>query len=107
MNAKKLAADKAVEQVKDGMIVGLGTGSTAFFAIQKIGERIKEGLKIRAVASSLATAELAKLSGIPLVGMTEINHIDLTIDGADEVDGHLNLIKGGGRCLDQGKDPCL
>jgi ribose 5-phosphate isomerase A len=103
MDAKKLAADKAVELVKDGMIVGLGTGSTAFFAIQKIGERIKEGLKIRAVASSLASTELARLAGIPLAGMTEINSIDVTIDGADEVDEYCNLTKGGGGALTREK----
>ncbi len=103
MDAKKLAADKAVELVKDGMIVGLGTGSTAFFAIQKIGERIKEGLKIRAVASSLASAELARLAGIPLAGMTEISSIDVTIDGADEVDEYCNLTKGGGGALTREK----
>jgi ribose 5-phosphate isomerase A len=103
MNAKKLAADKAVEFVKDNMIVGLGTGSTAFFAIQKIGERIKEGLKIRAVASSLASAELAKMAGIPLAGMTEIKSIDVTIDGADEVDEHFNVTKGGGGALTREK----
>jgi ribose 5-phosphate isomerase A len=103
MNAKKLAADKAVEFVKDNMIVGLGTGSTAFFAIQKIGERIKEGLKIRAVASSLASAELAKMANIPLAGMTEIKSIDVTIDGADEVDEHFNVTKGGGGALTREK----
>jgi len=103
MNAKKLAAEKAVEFVKDNMIVGLGTGSTAFFAIQKIGERIKEGLKIRAVASSLASAELAKMAGIPLAGMTEIKNIDVTIDGADEVDEHFNVTKGGGGALTREK----
>ena len=103
MDAKKLAADKAVELVKDGMIVGLGTGSTAFFAIQKIGEKMKEGLKIRAVASSLASAELARLAGIPLAGMTEISSIDVTIDGADEVDEHCNLTKGGGGALTREK----
>lgn len=103
MNAKKLAAEKAVESVENGMIVGLGTGSTAFFAIQKIGERVKEGLKIHAVSSSLATAEQANHAGIPMIGMTEINSIDLTIDGADEVDEHLNLTKGGGGALTREK----
>jgi ribose 5-phosphate isomerase A len=103
MNAKKQAAEKAVEYVRDGMIVGLGTGSTAFFAIQKIGERVREGLNIHAVASSLASAELASHAGIPTIGMTEINNIDITIDGADEVDEHFNLIKGGGGALTREK----
>jgi ribose 5-phosphate isomerase A len=103
MDAKKRAADKAVELIKEGMIVGLGTGSTAFFAIQKIGEMIREGLNIHAVASSLATAELARQAGIPMVGMTEINRIDISIDGADEVDEQFNLTKGGGGALTREK----
>src|SRR5215203_5335749 len=103
MNSKKLAADKAVEQVMDGMVVGLGTGSTALYAIQRIGERMREGLKITAVASSLGTAALATEEGIPLVGMTEISAIDLYIDGADEVDGLFHAIKGGGGALTREK----
>ena len=103
MNAKKLAADKAVEYVTDGMTVGLGTGTTAFFAIQKIGELVQQGLNIQAVASSLASTELAKQAGIPMVGMTEIGGIDVTIDGADEVDARCNLVKGGGGALTREK----
>ena len=103
MNAKKLAADKAVEYIKDGMTVGLGTGTTAFFAIQKIGEMVQQGLHIQAVASSLASTELAMKAGIPMVGMTEISGIDVTIDGADEVDVYCNLIKGGGGALTREK----
>lgn len=99
-NAKKLAAEKAVEFVRDGMIVGLGTGSTSFFAIHRIAERIKrEGLKIQAVSSSKSSEDLALQLGIPLIPFAEIESIDLTIDGADEVDGAFNLIKGGGGAL--------
>ncbi len=103
MNAKKLAADAAVDYIREGMILGLGSGSTAFFAIQKIGELVQDGLKIQAVSSSLASAELARQLGIPLIGMTEIQTIDLTIDGADEVDEQGNLIKGGGGALTREK----
>jgi len=99
MNPKKLAAEKAVEFVEDGMIVGLGTGSTAYWAIQKIAQKINEGLRIRAVASSRNTEELANKLGIPLVPFSKIDFIDITIDGADEVDHSLNLIKGGGGAL--------
>ena len=99
MNPKQVAAEKAVEFVEDGMIVGLGTGSTAFWATQKIAQRISEGLTIRAVASSASTEALAGQLGIQLVPFSGIDHIDITIDGADEVDDQLNLIKGGGGAL--------
>lgn len=99
MNPKQVAAEKAVEFVEDGMIVGLGTGSTAYWATQKIAQRISEGLSIRAVASSASTEALAEKLGIPLVSLSAIDHIDITIDGADEVDDQLNLIKGGGGAL--------
>ncbi len=99
MNPKQVAAEKAVEFVEDGMIVGLGTGSTAYWATQKIAQRISEGLTIRAVASSASTEALAGKLGIPLVPFTGIDRIDITIDGADEVDDQLNLIKGGGGAL--------
>jgi ribose 5-phosphate isomerase A len=99
MNPKKLAAEKAVEFIKDGMIVGLGTGSTAYWAIHKIGELVQEGLKIKAVASSKSSEALANELGISLVTFSEIKGIDITIDGADEVDHEFNLIKGGGGAL--------
>ncbi|HEV7620750.1 MAG TPA: ribose-5-phosphate isomerase RpiA [Flavisolibacter sp.] len=99
MNAKKIAAEKAVEKIENDMIVGLGTGSTAYWAIVKIGERIKEGLRIKAVASSVRSENLAKEAGIEIIPFNKINNIDLTIDGADEVDGEKNLIKGGGGAL--------
>lgn len=99
VNVKQLAAEKAVEYVKDGMKVGLGTGSTAYWAIRKLGERVQEGLKITAVATSRASEEQARELGIPLVAFGEIDGLDLTIDGADELDGALQLIKGGGGAL--------
>lgn len=99
LNPKKLAAEKAVEFIEDGMVVGLGTGSTAYWAIQKIAQRIQEGLRIRAVASSRDSEELANKLGIPIVPFSEIELIDITIDGADEADTRLNLIKGGGGAL--------
>ncbi|MFE5317844.1 ribose-5-phosphate isomerase RpiA [Paenibacillus sp. NPDC056579] len=99
MNPKKLASDKAIEYVTDGMIVGLGTGSTAYWAIEALAKRVREGLNIRAVASSNHSEQLAKQGGIPLVPFSDIQLIDVTIDGADEVDSQLNLIKGGGGAL--------
>jgi ribose 5-phosphate isomerase A len=99
MNAKKEAAEKAVEWIKEGMVVGLGTGSTAYWAIQKIGELVKEGLKVKAVATSQQTENLARQRKIPIVAFSAIESIAITIDGADEVDQNGNLIKGGGGAL--------
>ncbi|WP_449600861.1 ribose-5-phosphate isomerase RpiA [Paenibacillus sp. Marseille-Q9583] len=99
MNVKQLAAEKAVEYVEDGMKVGLGTGSTAYWAIRKLGERVSEGLKITAVATSRASEDQARELGIPLVAFGDIDSLDLTIDGADELDSSLQLIKGGGGAL--------
>lgn len=100
MNAKQLAAEKAVSFLEDGMTVGLGTGTTAYWAIEKIGEKVnKENWKIRAIATSLRSEEQARLLGIPIFSFAEIGIIDVTIDGADEVDDQLHLIKGGGGAL--------
>ncbi|OXM82723.1 ribose-5-phosphate isomerase RpiA [Paenibacillus rigui] len=99
MHAKKIAAEKAVEWIQDGMTVGLGTGSTAYWAIQSIAARVKDGLSIRAVASSTSSEDLARELGIPLVPFADVETIDMTIDGADEVDDQLSLIKGGGGAL--------
>src|SRR5690606_20110338 len=99
MNAKKSAAENAVKYIEQGMVIGLGSGSTAEYAIQKIGEMVSQGLNIHAVASSSKTAELAKQSGIPIIGFENIERIDLAIDGADEVDDYGNLVKGGGGAL--------
>ncbi|MBC8257732.1 MAG: ribose-5-phosphate isomerase RpiA [SAR324 cluster bacterium] len=99
MSEKQRSAEAACEYVKDGMIVGLGTGSTAEFAVKKLGERVREGLSIRGVPTSDSTRELAESEGIPLIDFSETMYIDLTIDGADEIDAELNMIKGGGAAL--------
>ncbi|MBL8006515.1 MAG: ribose-5-phosphate isomerase RpiA [Ignavibacteria bacterium] len=96
---KKTAGEKAAEFVKDGMIVGLGTGSTVYYAIKKLGEMVNDGLKIKAVSSSKATTKLAESLNIELININDTVKIDLTIDGADEVDHNLNGIKGGGGAL--------
>lgn len=99
MNSKKIAGEKAVEFIKDNMIVGLGTGSTVYYTIIKLSERIKEGLNIKAVSTSNSTTKLAESLGIPIISLNEVDYVDLTIDGADEVDDLLNGIKGGGGAL--------
>ena len=96
---KKAAAEAAVGLVVEGMVVGLGTGSTARYAILKLGELAREGFEVRGVPTSEATANLAKDLGIPLVTLDECPRLDLTIDGADEVDPHLDMIKGVGGAL--------
>jgi ribose 5-phosphate isomerase A len=100
---KKLAGEEAVKYVKDGMIVGLGTGSTIEYSLRKLGEKIKEGLKIQGIPTSIHTKRIAKEENIPLTTLDENPEIDLTIDGADEVDSYLNLIKGGGGALTREK----
>jgi len=96
---KKLAANAAVEYVKDGQIVGLGTGSTVRHVVAKLAERIKKGLRIQGVATSFETARLASEAGIPLMADDAEWVVDLALDGADQVDPRLNLIKGGGGAL--------
>jgi len=95
-NEKELAGRSAAQLVRDGEIVGLGTGSTAYFAVIALGERVKAGLKITGIPTSIATGELAQKLGIPLTTLAQNPVIDIVIDGADEIDPHLNLIKGGG-----------
>jgi len=99
MNEKQLAAEYSVNFIEDGMIVGLGSGSTVAFMLQKLSERIKSGLNITAVSTSQTTAKLANSLGIKISKLTDVNEIDITIDGADEVDESLNGIKGGGGAL--------
>jgi len=96
---KKRVAYEAINYIKDGMVVGLGTGSTMYYAIQSLGERIKEGLNIKGIPTSEKTAEWARSNNIPLTDFSEVNHLDLVIDGADEVDENFQLIKGGGGAL--------
>ncbi|MED3126200.1 ribose 5-phosphate isomerase A [Bacillus wiedmannii] len=99
MNFKQLAGEYAANLVKDGMKVGLGTGSTVYWTIQKLGERVKEGLSFQAVPTSKETEVLAKQLNISLISLNDIQSLDLTIDGADEIDANLQLIKGGGGAL--------
>jgi ribose 5-phosphate isomerase A len=95
---KQAAAEKALELVSDGMLIGLGSGSTAAFFVEGLGRLVADGMKVRAVPSSRSTAELAASLGIQIV--TELlGQVDLTVDGADEVDPDLNLIKGRGGAL--------
>lgn len=96
---KKLAAKEAVKMIKDNQIIGLGTGSTAEYAVREIGKLVEKGLKIKGVPTSNKTEELAKSLNIPLITLNEVDSIDLTIDGTDEFDADLNLIKGGGGAL--------
>lgn len=96
---KELAAKEAVKFIKDGQTVGLGTGSSAVYAIRAIAERVKEGLRIVGVPTSVSTQKLAESLGIPLIDISEVTVIDLTIDGADEFTPDLMLIKGGGGAL--------
>ena len=96
---KKNVAAAAVELIKEGMLVGLGSGSTASYAIEILGRKVQEGLKVRAIAASLSSETLARHNGITIIEPTEGDIIDLAIDGADEVDTKGNLIKGGGGSL--------
>jgi ribose 5-phosphate isomerase A len=98
-NEKEAAALRSLDFVSDGNVVGLGTGSTAAFAVRLLGERVAAGLKIHGIPTSAATRDLAIRAGIPLTGFEESPHIDVTIDGADEVSPTLDLIKGGGGAL--------
>lgn len=98
-SAKILAAHKSLEFIKDGMVVGLGSGSTATHFIQLLGDRVKQGLKIRGIASSKTSEDLAASLTIPIVDFSICPQIDVTIDGADEVAPGLALIKGGGGAL--------
>lgn len=99
MNEKLIIGEKAVEYIKEGMVVGLGTGSTAYYMIKKLGELVKEGLEIRGIPTSVETERLAKKWGIPLTNFAEVDFLDISIDGADEVNPNMDLIKGGGGAL--------
>lgn len=97
--AKRRAGERAADMVTDGMVVGLGTGSTVYWTLQRLGERVQQGLRIRGVPTSRRTEELALALGIPLTSFADVGELDLTIDGADEIDPRLDLIKGGGGAL--------
>ena len=100
---KKLAGEKAIDYIEDGMTLGLGTGSTVEYMLKKLGEKVKDGLKIKGIPTSMHTRKLAKDYKIPITTLEENPEINLTIDGADEVDSYLNLIKGGGGALTREK----
>ncbi|RDW15725.1 ribose 5-phosphate isomerase A [Oceanobacillus chungangensis] len=97
--AKKHVGEEAVLYVKNGMKVGLGSGSTVYWMIRKLGELVQQGLRIEGIPSSNQTAQWAKEFGVPLTDFSKVDKLDITIDGADEVDLNLNLIKGGGGAL--------
>jgi ribose 5-phosphate isomerase A len=96
---KRQAAARALEQVRDGMKLGLGTGSTAKHFVELLGMRVRDGLNVVGVPTSEATRADAVRCGVPLTTLDEVDRLDLTVDGADEIDPALNLIKGGGGAL--------
>ena len=96
---KKEAGDKAAEYIQDGMVVGLGTGSTAWHFIKKLGELVSDGLFIKAVTTSQATEKHAAGLNIPMFSVDEVASIDILVDGVDEIDSSFNAIKGGGGAL--------
>ena len=99
-NLKKIAAERAVnEYVKDGMKVGLGTGSTAYYAIKRVGELVADGYDLTCVATSVQSENLARECGIKVLDIDDVDYLDVTIDGADEVDPDMQLIKGLGGAL--------
>jgi ribose 5-phosphate isomerase A len=98
-NLKRAAAERAAELITDGMRVGLGTGSTAAYFVAALGARVRGGLRVAGVPTSEATREQAQREGIPLTTLDETPELDLTVDGADEVDDDLRLIKGAGGAL--------
>ncbi|EGN0214098.1 ribose-5-phosphate isomerase RpiA [Listeria monocytogenes] len=99
MNQKKIAGEKACEWIKDGMVVGLGTGSTVYYTIEKLGQMVNNGLHITGVATSEETTKQAEKLGISLKSLNDVTEIDVTIDGADEIDTNFQGIKGGGGAL--------
>ncbi len=96
---KEAAARASLQYVKDGQVVGLGTGSTAAYFIKLLGDRVREGLRVRGIPTSDRSRELAQSLGIPLITLDDCQEIAVTVDGADEVDPQLRLIKGGGGAL--------
>jgi ribose 5-phosphate isomerase A len=99
LHEKRLAAERSLQYVRDGMCLGLGSGSTAAMMLELLGQRVRAGLDVRGIPTSERSRQLAIEAGIPLIGFEEVSCLDLTIDGADEADGELNLIKGGGGAL--------
>ena len=99
MNLKKMAGEEAAGYIEDGMVLGLGTGSTVYYTILRIGELAKDGCDLVGIPTSKKTEEMARSLNIPIGSLDDYPNIDLTIDGADEVDPRLNLIKGMGGAL--------
>lgn len=98
-NAKQQAAEAALKLVEDGMKIGLGTGSTAYYFVEGLARRVAEGLTVQCVPTSEATRQQAEQAQIPLCDLDSLGRLDLTVDGADEIDHQLRLIKGGGAAL--------
>jgi ribose 5-phosphate isomerase A len=96
---KKAVGEKAAEFVEDGMVLGLGSGSTVYWLLKKLGDRVQQGLSIKGIPSSIRTEGWAKEFNIPLTDFSEVHDLDLAIDGADEIDPEFNLTKGGGGSL--------
>jgi ribose 5-phosphate isomerase A len=98
--AKRAAAAQAIERfLKDGMTIGLGSGTTSRWFVRILGQRVSEGLRVTGVPSSKSTGELAGEVGVSLADLNDVGQLDLTIDGADEIDGKGRMIKGGGANL--------
>ncbi len=95
---KRLAAQAALQNLSDGMLLGLGSGSTAEIFVEELAGRVRDGLRVRCCATSERTADLARSLGVEVLSLEHFTMLDLTVDGADEIDPQLNLIKGGGAC---------
>jgi ribose 5-phosphate isomerase A len=96
---KKAAGEKAAEYIQDGMVIGLGSGSTVYWMMKKLGEMIEDGMHVKGIPSSIRTEGWANEFGIPLTDFSEVRLLDLAIDGANEIDPQFNLSKGGGGSL--------
>ena len=100
---KRVAGEYAVQLIQPGFVTGIGTGSTVYYFIQALAKKVKEGLNIKATVTSQKSASLAREAGITITDLNDVDTIDIAIDGADEADSHLQLIKGGGGALLQEK----
>ncbi|MDF0726343.1 ribose-5-phosphate isomerase RpiA [Cytobacillus sp. S13-E01] len=96
---KRVVGEKAADYIKDGMTIGLGSGSTVYWTLKKLGQFVENGMSLSGIPSSKRTEGWAKEFGIPLIDFTDVDYLDIAIDGADEVDSNLNLSKGGGGSL--------
>jgi len=96
---KKIAGEKATEYIKDGMIIGLGSGSTVYWMLKRLGEMVEQGMNVKGISSSIRTEGWSQEFGIPLTDFSEVQLLDLAIDGANEIDPQFNLLKGGGGSL--------